>query len=192
MSWPYLRQDKPLLALTILGLIFVPLGMPYLKLMPVFVRDNLDGSSSLLGLIVGGASLGTALAGLSIAALGDIAHKGYVVLTASTIFGIGLATFAFVRHPFVAVALIFIIGALSGAYLTISNVLLLTQSPDNLRGRVMGMWGMVWGLVPLTTLITGAAVEHWGISAVFVFLGSVVAAACVLMMFTQKSAFVRL
>ena len=54
----YLRRDRALFALTTLALVFVPIGMPYQKLMPIFVDQVLSEGPAMLGLLVGSASLG--------------------------------------------------------------------------------------------------------------------------------------
>ena len=177
----YLRRDHALFALTLLGLVFVPIGMPYLKLMPVYVRDVLGAGPALLGLIVGSASLGAALSGLAIAAVGEVYPKGLAILFFSILFGLGMAIFAFMSKPLIALGLIFALGVCSGVFLTIINAVLLIQMPDDLRGRMMGVWGMVWGLIPFTTLIAGTAAEYWGVSVVLVVAGVSVAMTCVFM-----------
>lgn len=177
----YLRGDEALFALTLLALIFVPMGMPYQKLMPVFVREALQEGPALLGLLVGSASLGSAISGFAIAILPDVYPKGKAILLFSCLFGLGLVLYAFITDPTIALAIIFIVGVFSGMFLTVINALLLTAMPDDMRGRVMSLWGMVWGLIPLTTLIGGAIAEVAGISIVYVAGGACVAATCAFM-----------
>ena len=178
----YLRRDRSLFALSMLGLVFVPIGMPYLKLMPVYVDHVLHAGPALLGLMVGFASLGAAISGLAIAAIGDIQQKGLVILLFSICFGVGMIIFAFLSEPVVALVWVFAIGVFSGVFLTMINVLLLTKMPDDLRGRMMSVWGMVWGLVPFTSLIAGAVAENWGISIVLIVAGASVTLTCMLML----------
>ena len=182
----YLRKNQALFALTLLALIFVPLGMPYQKLMPIFVRDALDAGPRLLGLLVGSASLGSAISGFAIAIMPDVYPKGKAILLFSGLFGLGLALFAYMSDPSLALGLIFIVGVFSGLFLTVINALLLTAMPDDMRGRMMSLWGMVWGLIPLTTLIGGAVAEVWGISIVYVAGGACVAVTCALMVATRS------
>ena len=160
--------------------------MPYQKLMPIFVDAVLQEGPALLGLLVGSASLGSALAGFGMAAIGDVFPKGLAILLFSLCFGIGLVIFAFMSDPKVALALIFIVGIFSGMFLTNINVLLLTQIPDELRGRMMSVWGMVWGLIPLTTLAAASVAEYFGITIVFVVAGACVALTCAFMLATRS------
>ena len=182
----YLRRNRALFALTLLALVFVPLGMPYQKLMPVFVREALQAGPALLGILVGSASLGSAISGFAIAIIPDAYPKGKAILAFSCLFGLGLAFFAFISDATIALITIFIVGIFSGLFLTVINALLLTATPDAMRGRMMSLWGMVWGLIPLTTLVGGAAAEVWGISIVYVAGGACVAATCALMVASRS------
>ena len=64
--------------------------------------------------------------------------------------------------------------------------MLLILLPDELRGRMMSLWGMVWGLIPLTTLLAGAVAEQHGISIVLAAAGFCVTAACLGMLATRS------
>ena len=182
----YLRGQRALFALTLLALVFVPFGMPYQKLMPIFVDEVLREGPALLGLLVGSASLGSALSGFAVALIGDVYPKGLAVLVFSSLFGIGLMIFALMSDSLMAWALIFVIGIFSGIFLTLINALLLTLLPDELRGRMMSLWGMVWGLIPLTTLLAGAVAESQGISIVLAGCGACVTITCLWMLATRS------
>ena len=161
--------------------------MPYQKLMPIFVDEVLREGPALLGLLVGSASLGSALSGFAVALIGDVYPKGLAVLVFSSLFGLGLVIFSLTSDSFFAWGLIFVIGIFSGIFLTLINALLLTLLPDELRGRMMSLWGMVWGLIPLTTLLAGAVAESHGISIVLAGCGACVTTACLWMLATRSS-----
>ncbi len=182
----YLRRDRAMFALVLLALVFVPVGMPYQKLMPIFVDRVLHEGPALLGLLVGSASMGSALSGFAVALIGDVYPKGWAVLIFSTLFGLGMTLFAFMSEPVIALAMIFIIGIFSGMFLTLINALLLMKIPDALRGRMMSVWGMVWGLIPLSALLGGAVAEFLGISLVLAAAGACVAFACLFLMATRS------
>lgn len=182
----YLRANRALFALTLLALVFVPIGMPYQKLMPIFVDEVLREGPALLGLLVGSASLGSALSGFAVVLIGDVYPKGLAILVFSALFGAGMVLFSFLTEPLIAWGLIFVIGVFSGLFLTLINALLLTLLPDDLRGRMMSMWGMVWGLVPLSTLVAGSVAEHHGIALVYAVAGICVTATCLWMLATRS------
>ncbi len=182
----YLREDRALFALVLLALVFVPVGMPYQKLMPIFVDRVLNEGPALLGLLVGSASMGSALSGFAVALIGDIYPKGWAILIFSVLFGLGLILFAFMNVSLIALGLIFIVGIFSGIFLTLINALLLIHIRDELRGRMMSVWGMVWGLIPISALIGGTAAEFFGISLVMAASGAAVAFTCIFLIITRS------
>jgi MFS family permease len=140
--------------------------MIYQKMMSVFARDALGAGPSTLGWLLGLSSLGAATAGLSLAGIGDRFSRGKALLVASAILSSGIILFAFCRETSVALAMALGMGLAAGVYLTLSNVLFQTRPPDELRGRVVAAWSMIWGVVPFTTLLAGALAERWGVVAV--------------------------
>lgn len=162
----YLRADPPLFALMALGVAIVPIGMTYSKLMQVFVRDVLQAGPSMLGLVLGLSGLGSAISGFILAAVGKISSRGKAALLSSAAFGLGLVVFSFTRHTWSSLIVMFLVGLVSGVYLTLSNVIFQSEAPDALRGRVMSVWSMVWGLIPFTSLLVGAMADLWNVSGV--------------------------
>ena len=69
-------------------------------------------------------------------------------------------------------ASICLLGAGFGAVLFYSSSMTLIQlaAPDHLRGRIMGIWMIVYsGSVPLGALWTGRVAQSWGVSFVMGF-----------------------
>ena len=177
----HLRSDPPLLALFMMSLVVVPVGMAYLKLMPVFARDVLGTGAAGLGTLVGITSLGTAMSSFVIAVRGDRFRKGRAVLWAATAYGVSLVALSLSRDVVAAVVALLVLGLLSGVFLTLTNVLLQSRANDAVRGRLMALYGMVWGTVPFVTLIAGIVAERVGIAVVFGGLGAACTAACLVM-----------
>ena len=165
----YVRTDRPLSSLVLLGLVMVPIGMAHQKMLPVFAQGVLGAGASTLGLMVGLFSLGAALAGIVLAGIGNL-RQGRVLLGASLSIGVGVVGFAFVRDTSLALTLALILGVIDGVFLTLSNVMFQTRSPDAMRGRVLGAWGMVWGILPFTGLLAGFLTDKIGV--VWVIAGS--------------------
>ncbi len=161
----YLRTDRPLRSLLLLGLVMVPIGMAHQKMLPVFNRDVLAAGASTLGLMVGLFGLGAAAAGSILAGLGPL-RQGRLLLAASLAGAGGVIVFALTRNAGLALALALLLGLVDGVYLTLSNVIFQTRAPDAMRGRVLGAWGMVWGFLPFTALFAGFLAERIGVVAV--------------------------
>ena len=82
----------------------------------------------------------------------------------------------------VAFVTVFILGAAYFVIVTALSTTLQMRVPDEVRGRVMGLWMMAWaGFVPLGGLIAGPIIDAVSISAVLIF-GAIVAAVLGLVM----------
>jgi len=150
-------------------------GMSYLILMPVFARDVLDVGSKGFGFLqsVGGAG---ALAGvLLVAWFSHSRGKGRQAIFGATFFGLVLIAFAFsVSFP-LSLILAAVLGGASQFYMTIISAILQVNLPNELRGRVMGIYGLTWDLMPVGGLIAGAIAEFGGAPIAVGFGGFMVA-----------------
>jgi MFS family permease len=172
----YLSRDRALLSLLLLGLVVVPVGLAYQRVMPVFARDVFGAGPTMLGIMLGLGDIGVAMAGLGIAAVDDSFSRGKVLRLTAGLFGGGLVILAFTRSTLVALSLLLVQGIIVGVFLTLTNVIFQSRPPDRLRGRVMSAWGMVWGVLPLTSLAVGALAEKWPMNLIIAACGAVCAA----------------
>jgi predicted MFS family arabinose efflux permease len=86
----------------------------------------------------------------------------------------GLLSLSAARHVWMAALLLFVTG-FSGLVLVAScNTRLQLASPDELRGRMMSLYTLVWGGVfPIGAFCVGAISEAWGVSTAFFVQGLV-------------------
>ena len=91
-----------------------------------------------------------------------------VLMMAAAITLSALMSLSVARHVAVAVVLLFITG-LAGLFLVAScNTRLQLAAPDELRGRMMSLYTLVWGGVfPIGAFCVGALSEAWGVSVAF-------------------------
>ncbi len=157
-------------------------GMSYLILMPVFARNVLDVGSQGFGFLqsVGGAG---ALAGvLAVAWFSHSRRKGVQSLVGAILFGILLISFALSKSYALSLALAFALGVASQFYMTTISTVLQVNLPNELRGRVMGIYGLAWELMPVGGMIAGAIAEFAGAPVAVGFGGFMVAAMALLVM----------
>ena len=84
-------------------------------------------------------------------------------MAGGTSFGVALALFASSRTFPLSLALVALAGCAMIFNNALTNTLLQTLVPDELRGRVMGFYSFVFvGLAPLGALQAGALAEHFG------------------------------
>jgi MFS family permease len=80
-----------------------------------------------------------------------------IALTGVWLFSTGLFAFAFNRNFSLAILFLVVSGFGMMLFFSTSNTVLQTIVPDDMRGRVMGVWSVVFGaMIPLGSLEAGA------------------------------------
>ncbi len=162
--------------LLLLGLVSL-VGMPYTVLMPVFADQILHGGARGLGILMGSTGVGALFGALTLAAKTEVRGLGRWVAFACGSFGVSLFLFAFSRSFWLSVALLLPAGYSMMLQMACSNTLVQTIVPDNLRGRVMALYSMMFmGMAPFGAFFGGAAANRVG-APITVAVGSV---ACVI------------
>lgn len=168
----FIRRSPILTAL--IGLTFFDsvFGMSYSTLLPVFARDILGAGSQGLGLLYTAQACGGLVGILLAARLARGGHRGWSTLLGSGAYGALIACFALSPwFPFSMLVIVFI-GLTHEIYMTVINTVLLLSVPDEYRGRVMGVYGLAWSIVPLGGVFSGGIAEYAG-APVAVALGGV-------------------
>jgi MFS family permease len=136
------------------------LGFPYTQLMPVFARDVYQVGPEGLGVLLTMPALGTIVAALTLAVVGDVPRKGRLFLATAVAMSLSLAAFALCPVFGLALPLLVVVGAAGTATLTLGNTLLQHTVAERLRGRVMGFWmASTQGMSPLGALPAGVLAE---------------------------------
>ncbi len=138
-------------------------GIPYAVLMPIFAAEVLHGGPKALGTLMGATGAGALAGALLLASRSGVRGLGRWVHVAATVFGVSLVLFAASRALWLSVALLVPVGAGLIAQNASSNTLIQSMVPDELRGRVMAVYAMVFmGGAPLGALLAGACAQHVG------------------------------
>lgn len=152
----YVAKTKPVRALLLLlGLVSL-MGGPYAVLMPIFADQYLGGGSATLGFLMGSSGAGALLAALVLAYRKQIFGLGRWVAFACGGLGIALVTFSFSRTFWLSALLLVPVGFSMMTQMSSSNTLIQAMIPDELRGRVMSVYSMMFmGLAPVGALLAG-------------------------------------
>jgi MFS family permease len=152
-------------------------GLTYAALAPAFA-DRLGGGARLLGLLLSAAGLGALGGAASLLHRRGLDGMGRLVSWGMTAFGVGLLGFALSPSvPLSCLALV-VVGAGFMLQVASTNTLLQSLAPPELRGRVMGLFSMVFvGISPLGALAAGWVAARLGAHLVVGLCASVVLAA---------------
>ena len=114
------------------------------------------------GLLQSFSGVGALLGTLTVAYLAQAGRRGWQVLAGAATFGALLVLFAYSSSFSLSLGLIFFLGLFNQIYLTSINTILQLNLPNDLRGRVLGLFGLTWDLMPLGGAIAGAVAEYAG------------------------------
>jgi MFS family permease len=175
-GYGFAARTAPIRALLLLlGLVSLA-GMPYAVLMPIFADEILHAGTRGLGLLMGASGLGAFLGALMLAARREVRGLGRWVACAAAAFGVSLIAFALSRHFWLSAALLVPAGFAMIVQTAASNTLIQAMVPDELRGRVMSVYSMMFmGMAPFGALVSGLMASLLGAPAA-VALGG---AACI-------------
>ncbi len=143
------------------------LGMSYLFLLPIFAKDVLQVDSRGLGILASAAPVGGIMAVLIVPNILR-RYRGRSIFTLGTIaFGGSLVAFAASPWFLLSLFLLAMVGFSGIMYTVATEVTLQTHVPDELRGRVMGLYGIVWSLPPLGAGMVAAVANFTGVPWAF-------------------------
>lgn len=161
-GFAYIGKNRLILALMVLGLAPILLGMPYTSLMPVFAKDVFHGDASTQGFLLTSVGIGAILGALVIATLGRRQGSGKLLICGAAGFGLSLVLFS--RSPILHIAMIFtfLAGLSNSGYTSQNQTLIQLNTPQELRGRVLGVYLLNRGIMPLGSLLAGALASWLG------------------------------
>jgi MFS family permease len=149
--------------------IVVALGLfvtPYASLMPSIVAEVYDGKPSTVGMLMGAAGFGALMSALYLSLQPGYQRQLRLASIAPYVTGAALLAFAFSRNVALSVVLLAVLGSSMMLSTNSINALLQQSTPDEWRGRVIGLYAMSFaGTAPLGALLSGAMAARIGMTA---------------------------
>jgi MFS family permease len=177
--------NEPLLR-GLIVMIFIPLlfGFPVQTLMPVFNTEVLLGGPTELGLLMSAMGGGAVGGSLLLARLSDSPHKGLILFGASFAWAATLAWFALTGTFTPAMVASVFMGLASSVFMSLHMSMVTLMISPEMRGRVMSVMMMTFGLMPLGALPVAFSAEVIGISISLVACAGGLAMLTLLLMLT--------
>jgi MFS family permease len=159
----FVNRTVPVRSLLLLLGVVSLVGMPYVVLMPIFADQILHGGARGLGILMGATGVGALLGALTLAFREGVKGLGRWVAWCCAGFGLSLMIFALSHRFWVSVILLLPVGYSMMLQMACSNTLIQVMVPDELRGRVMAVYSMMFmGMAPIGALLGGASAERLG------------------------------
>jgi MFS family permease len=157
----YVWSNRRMKTLLILFAIVGVFGWSYSVLLPAFARDVLKTGAGGYGALLSANGIGALLGALTVASLGQQANRRVLVFGGLWIFSAMLFLLALTDNFYVALVLLGIGGWGMLLFFSTTNTLLQMSASDEMRGRVMGIWALVFGgMMPIGGLEAGS-LSHW-------------------------------
>jgi MFS family permease len=160
----YVAGRPIVLALLLLALSTALLAMPFRSLMVVLLDEIFSKGVEELGVMMGMIGLGSLLGSLFFAGMTKSQPRGVALIIATIVSGLGMLGATVAPSYWMLFAIMVFVGLGDAGRRTLNNSLIMEQVDDEHRGRVMGLYMMNFGLMPVGALPIAAAAEHWGIA----------------------------
>ena len=178
----YCYHEKTVFAMLSLAAMTAIFGQPYMQFLPAFARDVLYLGPGGLGVMMTAIGVGALAGSIAIASFGTSKSRGTILLVAAGLFGLSLCLFALTKSVPLSLLLLAFGGFANALLMSLNQTILQQTVPDHLRGRVMSVYMLTWGLMPLGTLPIGMIAQSHGTPAA-VFIGGIAVYVCALWVF---------
>lgn len=157
----YVRSQRLIMVLLIMALATTVLAQPFRFLMPIFVVDVYNLGPESMGLLLSVMGLGALTGSIYIAAHGN-KNRGKILLAGSFVSGLSLLGVAIVPIYVIAVLFMVPLGLGDASRRTLIMALIMEMSEEKYRGRVMSIFMLNFGLMPLGVLPAGVISDLFG------------------------------
>ena len=170
----YIRGDRTILVLLTMSFVISALAMPYMMLLPGFVKEIFGGGAEELGLLIAVGGVGSLAGALVLASLPP-KRRGLLLVLSGLVMGVALVGFSASPSIWIGGAFMVVIGVGSAGRQALGNVLLQSYTENAYRGRVMSVFMTQMSVMSLGAFVIGLLSEligaQWalgGISALLV------------------------
>ena len=178
-GFAFLRTQPVLLMTFVVDVVAMLFAWPQ-AVFPELTEGRYAGSPNALGWLFAGVSIGALLMGLTSGWVSRVDRQGAVVLAAIVVWGVAIIGFGLAPTLWLAVLFLALAGAGDMVSAVLRSSMLQTAAPDDMRGRMQGVFLVVVAGGPrLGDLRAGAMASAVGVSAAMVSGGVVVVVAMV-------------
>ena len=181
----YIYKEKLLFSLLIASLIFSLLAEPFRFLLPIFVKDIYLKGPEAMGLLTTLMGLGSVIASVIIAGI-DANKRGLIWIIGGFITGGSLLTLAISDSYVISMVVMIFMGASDSIRRTLSMSIMMEKTRPDLRGRIMSIYMLNWGLIPLGALPAGIVADIIGAQSTIGILSILLVISSVVVLITQK------
>lgn len=185
----YVLQNRDALRVLLLFAVTACFGWCYQTLLPAIAHERFGRGADGVGILMAAAGVGSFLAGLLTASFSGEQHRRRLVYGGAFAYAAALALFAGVRSFTLVLPVVSVVGFGLNVHGINVNALLQEAVPDELRGRVMAVYTLLFqSLFPLGGLLAGGIAQQIGtISTVRLAAAICLASAAALFLWNREA-----
>lgn len=163
----YLAATPVLVLSFVIDIVAMVLAMPR-ALFPEVATERFGGGAA-IGWLYSAIAIGSVLGGLTSGWIGRVRRQGLALVAAVVAWGLAVAAAGLARQLWLMVALLAVAGCADLISAVYRQTMLQLQAPDELRGRLQGVFtAVVAGGPRLGDLRAGAMAATWGVTVSWV------------------------
>jgi MFS family permease len=155
----YVRGKRVVLVLLSVSLILTLTSRNWQQLAPVFVRDVFDSSEAGLGVLYTAVGVGAVAGAIFLVLVSHWERRSHMYMASLTVSMAAVVAFSLSPSLLLAAAVALVVGVGLQITETITQTVLLVETPEHIRGRVVSISSLIWGLQPLGVLLAGIAAD---------------------------------
>jgi len=158
----YIRRTPTLFGLLLLGFLPLLFGLPFQSLLPLFAERVHGVGAPGLGAMSAAAGAGALVGAVAVALFSRLRRLGQLQIALGVGFGLGLIGFGLAPTFPIALVLLLLVGMSSAGYAALNQTLLMEHTDAQFHGRVMSVFLLSYGAVPLATFPEAWLADHIG------------------------------
>ena len=183
----YALNNKTVFWLLIIAMTTTLLAMPFRSLLPVQIDEIFLKGPEALGILLSMIGLGSLLGSLFIAGMNTNQSTGLILLFTSLITSIAIILNALITQYSIAIIIMIILGIGDAGRRTLNMSLIIENSDEEYRGRVMGIYATNFGLIPVGAIPLGFLAEFYNVRIAFASAGVLLLIFTLLILLSNKT-----
>jgi len=180
----YIKRNNILFKTSLIILFITIVSFNYNVLLPVFAREVLGLKEKGFGILLSSLGIGSLIGALMVSTMGKSDPKPKSLVVSSMMLGISLFVLGFTKNLYTASVTIGFCGIFNLWFFTNANSILQLNASDEFRGRVMGVYAMVFaGTIPIGNLISGFVAQRISADRTFMCIGLIIIVTVLLKIF---------
>ena len=156
----YTYEHPILLSMVLLAVGHCSLTMSYESILPAISQEKLGAGSAGFSYLIAGVGAGALISSVFLAGIRNEATRGRVFLIFGITSGLGPIALALSSNHALSIAATVFMGINQAGFMTITHAIIHSIVPDEIRGRIAGVYDMhVGGTMALANLTNGGLTE---------------------------------